>query len=73
MDAGFIVHVRHSADELGEDLLCLGGLDGAFLEEVVVELIAYCVSESPKVFCVCMYMDSAHLDSTRAPARRVSL
>lgn len=52
MDAGFVVHVGHSADELGKDLLNLGGLDGAFLEEVIVELIAYCVSESPKIFCV---------------------
>jgi hypothetical protein len=52
VDAGFVVHVGYRADELGEDPLYLGRLDGALLEEVVVELIAYCVSDVPKVFRV---------------------
>jgi hypothetical protein len=52
VDAGFVVHVGYRADELGEDLLYLGRLDGALLEEVVVELIAYCVCQMCPTYSV---------------------
>jgi hypothetical protein len=39
------VYVGDGADELGEDLLDLRGLEGALCEEVVVELIAGAVLE----------------------------
>lgn len=42
--AGLAVDVRDGADELGEDALDLGGLEGAVREEVVVQLIAWAVS-----------------------------
>jgi hypothetical protein len=40
VDARLVVNVRDGADELGEDALDLGGLEGALFEEVVVELVA---------------------------------
>lgn len=45
VDARLVVDVRHGADELGEDALDLGGLEGALLQEVVVELVAGAVLE----------------------------
>ncbi|KAL5379126.1 hypothetical protein PMIN02_011039 [Paraphaeosphaeria minitans] len=40
VDARLVVHVRDGADELGEDLLDLGGAERAVGEEVVVEFVA---------------------------------
>jgi hypothetical protein len=45
VDARLVVDVGHGADELGEDALDLGGLEGALLQEVVVELVAGTVLE----------------------------
>lgn len=45
MDTRLVVDVRHGADELGEDLLHFGRLNGALVEEVVVELIAWAILE----------------------------
>jgi hypothetical protein len=39
MHAELVVYVGYGADELCEDLLNLSGLEGALVEEVVVELI----------------------------------
>lgn len=46
VDAGLVVDVRDSANELGEDALDFGRLESAFLQEVVVELVARTVLQS---------------------------
>jgi hypothetical protein len=45
VDARLVVDIQDGANELGEDALDLGGLEGALLQEVVVELVAGAVLE----------------------------
>ena len=46
VDARLVVDVCHGANELGEDALDLGGLEGALLQEIIVELVAGTVLEN---------------------------
>jgi hypothetical protein len=40
VDTGLVVDICDGADELCEDALDFGGLEGAVLEEVVVQFVA---------------------------------